>query len=94
MNHPKKTPALILLAFASLTFAGQANACKYDWQRPDRYFKCLTNEAKTTAERIVADANANAQKIKSDAVHKAKDTLNAALATAASTKAAEPQLCE
>lgn len=102
MNHPKKTPALILLAFASLVFAGQAHACKYDWKRPDRYAKCLANEAankivdagRKSADRIVSDARNRANDIRNEAAQTANKTLNAALSTAKTTKAAEPQLCD
>lgn len=102
MNHPTKTPALILLAFASLAFAGQANACSFNWRHPDRYAKCLADEAfnnivdagRKSAEKIVADAKNRANSIRNDATKAASNTLNAALSTAKSTKAAEPQLCE
>lgn len=102
MNHPKKTPAVILLAFASLVFAGQAHACKYDWKRPDRYAKCLANEAadkiadeaRKSADKIIADANNRANGIRNDATQTANKTLHAALSTAKTTKAAEPQICD
>ena len=102
MNPLKKTPALILMAFAGLTFAGQANACSYNWRHPDRYAKCLADEAfdkivnagRASAEKITSDAKNLANNIRNDATQAANKTLNAALATAKAAKAAEPQLCE
>lgn len=98
-NTPRN---LFLLAFASLSFAGQANACSFDINHPSRYTNCVKDEAynrivdgaKRDAQKIVDDANNSANGIRSSATQVASMTLSAAYAAATKTKAVEPQLCE
>ena len=98
-NTPCK---LFLLAFASLSFAAQAQACSFDIDHPSRYFNCVKDEAynkivdgaKRDAQKIVDDATNSANGIRRSATQVASSTLSAAYAAATKTKAVEPQICE
>lgn len=99
----RNTPrTLLMLAFASLAFAGQANACSFDIDHPSRYANCVKDEAynkivataKNDAAKITDAANSAASSIKNQATQVATTTLNTALAAATKTKSVEPQLCD